>query len=259
MPWGASRLAESRGPASSCDQAVERRPEDLPRERVRALRGVVVRHESGARADDHVALPGRRVATEPAPERICTGAAGRRVRVSDEQLDERRRIDSGRRKRSEGQSRKHTENCSRRRDVPRRGGGGIGENRTSSERLPERDNRQVQPAKPRKPRPHTGCERPQGRSDGLGSGRAVARVEHDRSAAPQVGDPWSEAVGRQRRAPTVAEHDDARRPLAGPEHPDGLCAVPQPLDRGVRSRRNGGDARERRNDTNDPKPPSHGN
>ena len=71
-------------------------------------------------------------------------------------------------------------------------------------------------------------------------------------------DPRGEAVGRQRRAPAVAEHDDARRPLARPQHPDRRGAAPQPLGPAdarapERRRRTTSD----RHDTDEPKPLSH--
>src|SRR5712691_12001319 len=88
--------------------------------------------------DDQVALPVARMRSEPMPERIRSGASGRRVSVPDEELDERSTREWSCRECSDRERREDAEYCRRRSDTPACCFGGVIEDGAAAEGLSDR-------------------------------------------------------------------------------------------------------------------------
>lgn len=162
--------------AGTRDQTVERRPEDGPGDRVRPLRGVVIRDEARTRVDDDVALLAGRMSTEPAPEGVGAGASGGRVGIADEEVDERAPRKVARWEATDRSRREDAEDGGRRGNTPGSRLRGVGEDGAAAERLSHRDDRKTHAAEPSERLFDAGLEGRQSRSGRFVSGRS--RHEH---------------------------------------------------------------------------------
>ena len=238
--------------AGARDQKIERRPEDRSCELVGSLRGVVIGDEARSRTDDDVALAVARMPGQPSPERIRACTTGSRVCITDEELDVRAPRKLPRGKRADRQCRKDAEDRGRCRHAPGARRCRVIEDRATSERLADSDDRHRDAADPFERVHDPGLKCRQSGTRRVARTSAIARIDHDRSTGLEMRNPRPEAA-REGRAPTVAEDDDAPGSSVRPQHPHLACTLAQMRDRRTRDRTGReGKYRKRQDDRNKP-------